>query len=73
MRFLATYSESIWPVYLMQETDVTGCLVEAELEPARARWLAFRARYPNAYPDGVARELTAIDDAAKTAPCVMSP
>lgn len=66
---VATYPDEIWPVYLVQETDVTGCLQREELAPAKARWLEFRAKYPNAYQADVERELKAIENAATTREC----
>ena len=60
---LATKPDGVWPAYLEQETDVTGCVRFdlPELPSLYARWLAFRDSHPKAYQDDADRELLELD------------
>lgn len=49
--YAATYPDGIWPSYVWQETDVTGCTAfgGGELVARYSAWLSFRSRHPKAY------------------------
>ena len=49
----ATYPDSVWPAYIEQQTDDTGCTRFGSLSVAAAyvRWVDFRKRYPTRYRD----------------------
>lgn len=60
----ATRPGGVWPVYVAQQTDASGCTLFdlPELPSLYSRWLSFQARFPRAYRAHVARELGAIDE-----------
>jgi len=49
----ATYPDSVWPAYIEQQTDDTGCTRFGSLTVAAAyvRWVDFQKRYPARYSD----------------------
>ena len=61
--YLATFPDGVWPSYVEQETDVTGCTAfgKGELVERYAGWLAFRAAHPHAYEKAVAERLADIE------------
>jgi hypothetical protein len=63
----ATYPESVWPVYIEQQTDYSGCtrFGSGTLVTTYLTWTALRRHYPKRYEeasrkylDDVAKELT---------------
>ena len=63
----ATYPESVWPVYIQQQTDYSGCTQfgSMALVEAYRTWSEFRGKYPSRYlahakaeSDKVLEELT---------------
>jgi hypothetical protein len=61
----ATRPSGVWPAYVAQQTDVTGCIRFdlAELPSLYRRWLDFQARFPGSYPEQVGKELRDLDQA----------
>lgn len=49
--YSATYPDGVWPSYVWQETDVTGCTAfgSGELLARYGDWRGYRAQYPKAY------------------------
>ncbi|HYD42457.1 MAG TPA: hypothetical protein VEB43_16630 [Anaeromyxobacter sp.] len=71
-RLAATKPEGTWPVYIEQQTDVSGCVrYEAPVvAPVYRGWLEFKKRFPKAYPRAVAQELERAEHAlAGTCAC----
>jgi hypothetical protein len=56
---VSTYPRSVWPVYLEQQTDVTGCtrFGSGTLVSAYFTWAAVRRQYPRRYVDAVGEHL----------------
>jgi hypothetical protein len=48
-----TYPQSVWPVYLEQQTDVSGCVRygSGTLVSSYFRWTAVRRQYPTRYQE----------------------
>lgn len=60
---LRTYPEGVWPSYVEQQTDITGCtrFGNDELIERYRDWRRFRERHPDAYVAAVAHELQEIE------------
>jgi hypothetical protein len=69
--FKATYPDSVWPVYLEQQTDAGGCTRFGSLDVVRAyaRWADFRRRYPSRYRDDARKEQGAALEALTRSTC----
>jgi hypothetical protein len=69
--FKATYPDSVWPVYIEQQTDAGGCTRFGSLDVvgAYARWADFRRRYPSRYRDDARKELDAALEALTRSTC----
>ncbi len=61
--YFATYSDTVWPSYVWQETDVTGCTAfsSGELVSRYRAWQSFRSKYPEAYAAEVRDHLEEIE------------
>lgn len=59
----ATFPGSVWPSYLEQQTDVSGCTRygAGELVARYADWRAFQRRFPDAYRAAVRERLKDIE------------
>jgi hypothetical protein len=57
-----TYPESIWPSYIEQQTDYSGCTAfgSGKLVEAYRVWSQFQSDFPNRYASAVRRELDRI-------------
>jgi hypothetical protein len=55
----ATYPESVWPVYVDQQTDISGCthFGSGALVDAYRRWSAFQRAFPSRYVAAARKEL----------------
>ena len=67
----ATYPEAVWPVYLEQQTDYSGCtrfgsgkLVETYLE-----WSDFQRRFPRRYVAAARREINDVSKQLTESTC----
>jgi len=58
----ATYPESVWPTYIEQQTDYSGCtrFGGMTLVEAYRVWLEFQRRFPNRYVNGANEETDAV-------------
>src|SRR5438093_12653227 len=58
----ATYPESVWPTYIEQQTDYSGCtrFGGMTLIEAYRVWLEFQRRFPNRYVNGANEETDAV-------------
>jgi hypothetical protein len=67
----ATYPESVWPVYLEQQTDYSGCTRFGSMslvETYRA-WFDFQRTFPGRYPRGAKKETDAVVEHLTTSTC----
>jgi hypothetical protein len=67
-----TFAEDpAWPVFIEQQTDISGCTLynSPELIAVYRGWSEFAAKYPNAYPEQVVKELTRIHEAMTQEGC----
>lgn len=69
--YKATFPVSVWPVWVDQQTDVTGCIDYAggQLVQRYAGWRKFRAANPGRYKAAVTQRLREIEEAAADATC----
>jgi hypothetical protein len=69
--YLATLPGGVWPSWDEQQTDYSGCTAfgRGELVKRYAGWLAFRSKYPHAYSEQVADELTDIESEVGDTTC----
>jgi hypothetical protein len=69
--YAATFPDSVWPSYIEQQTDVTGCtrFGAGELTARYAGWLAFRAHHPKRYVRAVAERLADIERQISESTC----
>lgn len=60
-----------WPVFIEPQTDYSGCTLynAPELIAVYRGWSEFAAKYPKAYPEQVAQELTRIHEAMTQEGC----
>ena len=72
--YAATLPDGVWPSYLEQQTDVTGCTKfgAGELVARYSGWLRFRRTYPRAYRDAVSEELEKIETEVGESTCACS-
>src|SRR5262245_61357858 len=58
----ATYPQSVWPVYVDQQTDMGGCVRFGSLSlvDTYGTWLEFRRHYPGRYSAAAASEADAV-------------
>jgi hypothetical protein len=58
----STYPESVWPVYVEQQTDYSGCIRfgSGTLVSTYLTWAAFRRQYPKRYETGSRSQLDEI-------------
>ena len=58
----ATYPESVWPIYIEQQTDYSGCtrFGGMTLVEAYRVWLEFQRRFPDRYVNGAKEETEAV-------------
>jgi hypothetical protein len=67
----ATYPESVWPVYVDQQTDYSGCTRFGSMslvETYRA-WLDFQFTFPGRYAAGAKKESDAVIEHLTTSTC----
>ena len=69
--FKATHPGSVWPVYLDQQTDYSGCVRfgSMSLVETYRTWAGFRRRFSGRYADGARKEVDAVLEALTTATC----
>ena len=68
----ATYPDAVWPVYVEQQTDYSGCTTfgSGKLVETYRRWLEFRSAFPNRYVEAATKELQSVSEALlSTCPC----
>jgi hypothetical protein len=60
--FKMTFPESVWPAYIEQQTDYSGCTAfgSGKLVEAYRVWSQFQNDYPNRYASAVRKELDRI-------------
>jgi len=60
--YKATYPEGVWPVYVEQQTDYSGCtrFGSMSLVQTYGRWFEFRRDFPGRYDFTVREELWAV-------------
>jgi hypothetical protein len=70
----ATYPESVWPVYVDQQTDYSGCtrFGTGTLVDTFRVWSRFRARFPRRYVEAAQREFDGITEALTRSSCACS-
>ena len=67
----ATYPDGVWPSYVAQQTDYSGCTRFGSMslvETYRA-WSDFQRRYPTRYGEGAGREMNAVLEALTHSTC----
>ena len=67
----ATYPDSVWPAYIQQQTDATGCTefgTPALVDAYRA-WTAFQARFPGRYALRTRTEIGSVTAALTRSTC----
>jgi hypothetical protein len=69
--YLATFPDSVWPVYVEQQTDVTACtrFGAGALVRRYEGWGAFRLKYPTSYVTAAAERLSHIETAIAESTC----
>jgi hypothetical protein len=67
----ATYPDSVWPVYVEQQTDAGGCtrFGNRSVVGAYVRWSDFLHRHPGRYRDDATKELDAAFEALTRSTC----
>lgn len=67
----ATRPEGVWPVYVEQQTDVSGCtrFGSMTLVGTHARWARFQAAYPGRYPKAAQAEAADVLDQLTGSTC----
>jgi len=67
----ATYPESVWPVYVDQQSDVSGCTKfgSGKLVDTYRAWSNFRRRFPRRYSTAVRKETERVVDALTESTC----
>ena len=67
----ATYPDSVWPVYVKQQTDLGGCTRFGTLRVTGeyVRWADFLKRHPGRYRDHATKELDAAFDVLTESTC----
>lgn len=67
----ATYPDSVWPAYIEQETDYSGCtrFGSMSLVDSYRAWSGFQRRYPGRYAAAVRREIDAVLTALTGSTC----
>ena len=70
----STYPQSVWPVYVDQQTDVSGCTRygSGTLVSTYFTWTAVRRQYPKRYEEASARHLDAIVKELTESTCACS-
>ncbi|MDQ3281915.1 MAG: hypothetical protein M3Q69_10945 [Acidobacteriota bacterium] len=70
--YSATYPDRVWPSYIAQQTDVTGCstLGEGELLARFSGWSDYARKYPRSYRSSVRAELARIEEELTTGTCI---
>jgi len=60
--FSATYPQSVWPVYVNQQTDLGGCVRFGSLSLVETygTWLDFRRHFPGRYSAAAGSEVDAV-------------
>jgi hypothetical protein len=63
--YQTTFPDSVWPVYVQQQTDFSGCTVfgERHLTESYHTWVSFRRTHPNNYRTVVKRIIKEIEGA----------
>lgn len=66
-----TRPDGIWPLYIEQQTDVTGCtrFENPELVSVYKGWVGFQKRFPEPYNAQVRTELRDLEDEILTSTC----
>lgn len=69
--FKATYPESVWPVYVEQQTDYSGCTKfgGGKLVDTYKIWSAFQRRFPGRYAATVRAETDRVIEALSGSTC----
>lgn len=67
----ATHPESVWPVYVEQQTDYSGCIRfgSMSLVETYGVWASFQRRFGGRYAAGTLKEIDAVLEALTTATC----
>jgi hypothetical protein len=67
----ATYPDSVWPVYLDQQTDYSGCtrFGSMSLVDTYRAWADFQHRFPGRYAAGAKKEINAVIEHFTTSTC----
>ena len=69
--FKMTYPESVWPAYVEQQTDYSGCTMfgSGKLVEAYRAWSQFQTDLPNRYARAVRKELDRISSELTDSTC----
>jgi hypothetical protein len=69
--FKMTYPESVWPAYIEQQTDYSGCTAfgSGKLVEAYRVWSQFQTDFPNRYASAVRNELDGISHELADSTC----
>lgn len=73
--YAATFPDGIVPVYVEQQTDVTGCTLfgKGHIVERYAGWLRFRADHADAYKDTVRAQIARIEAEITGSDCACGP
>lgn len=69
--FKTTYPKSIWPIYVEQQTDYSGCTAfgTGNLVEAYRVWSSFQSAFPNRYVAAARKELSGVSAALTESTC----
>ena len=67
----ATYPGGVWPVYVDQQTDYSGCtrFGSMTLVGSYRRWLDFQREFPGRYAASASKEIDAVSEHLVTSTC----
>jgi hypothetical protein len=65
----ATYPESVWPVYVDQQTDYSGCTRFGSLVETYRAWFDFQRKFPGRYAAGAKKETDVVIEHLTTSTC----
>jgi hypothetical protein len=70
-QYAATFPEGVWPSYVEQQTDVTGCTLfgAGELVSRYAGWRRFQMRHPRNYRRGTAERIGDLEEHLTESTC----
>ena len=69
--YSATFPDSVWPSYVEQQTDITGCTLfgAGELVQRYAGWRTFGSKHPDAYARTVAERMSDVERTVAQSTC----